>query len=48
MLSLLFQSLTEKLHQKELECMQLEGRLREAKRNAQMDKEALKKATKSA
>lgn len=43
----LAQSLTEKLHQKELECIQLEGKLREAKRNAQMEKEVLKKATKS-
>ena len=42
------QSLTEKLHQKELDCVELDGKLRETKRTAQMDKEVLKKATKSA
>ena len=43
-----FQSLTEKLHQKELDCVELDGKLRETKQTAQMDKEVLKKATKSA
>ena len=42
------QSLTEKLHQKELNCVELDGKLRETKRTAQMDKEVLKKPTKSA
>ena len=42
------QSLTEKLNQKELDCVELDGKLRENKRTAQMDKEVLKKATKSA
>ena len=45
---LYLQSLTEKLHQKELDCVELDGKLRETKRTAQMDKEVLKKATKSA
>ena len=41
----LSQSIEEKLHQKELRCVELEAKMREEKRRSQHDKDLLKKAT---
>ena len=41
-----FQSLEDKLQQKELQCARLEATLNETKRQASVDKDSLKRASK--